>query len=185
MIYEGERKYNAWPAPNTISVIVFEICAIIFFIYLINNEDGYAGILDNFNLIIHEAGHVIFSLFGQTMHLLGGTLLECIVPIAFLISFWRSRQPVGVAFSGIWLGENFLYISRYILDAMPMKLPLLGGANSIHDWNAILGSWDILHHYKIIGNTVFVLGWIIMIISAIWYFLMWLLYHGFEDRAEN
>ncbi|MCL1874976.1 MAG: hypothetical protein FWF87_01800 [Synergistaceae bacterium] len=151
------------------------------FIYLINNETGYAGILDNFNLIIHEAGHVIFAFLGRTMHLLGGTLLECIVPIAFLISFWRTKQPMGVAFSGIWLGENFIYISYYILDAVPMKLPLLGGARSIHDWNAILGDMGLLHHYKFIGGTVLALGWLIMISSAIWYFLKWFLYYGQEE----
>jgi len=180
-----ETKNKAWPTPNIVSVIIFEACAIIFFIYLKNNKDGYAGILDNFNLIIHEAGHVIFSPFGHTMHLWGGTLLECIVPVAFLISFWRSKQPAGVAFSGIWLGENFLYISHYILDAMPMKLPLLGGANSIHDWNAILGNMGILHHYKIIGRIVFALGWLIMIISAMWYFLRWVIYCIPKEKIEN
>jgi hypothetical protein len=171
-----ERNDKTWPVPNIVSVIIFEVCAIMFFIYLINDEDGYAGILDSFNLIIHEAGHVIFSLFGRTMHFWGGTLLECIVPIVIIAAFWRSRQPAGVAFSGIWLGENFLYISHYILDAVPMKLPLLGGTRSIHDWNVILGDLGVLHHYKIIGGTVFVLGWLIMIISAIWYFLKWFLH---------
>jgi len=175
-MYDYEKNNNDWPVPNIASVIIFEVCAIAFFIYLIKNKDGFAGILDSFNLIIHEAGHVIFSMFGFTMHLWGGTLLECIVPIAFIVSFWRTRQPAGVAFSGIWLGENFLYISRYILDAVPMKLPLLGGSNSIHDWNAILGGLGILHHYKFIGGTVFALGWFIMISSATWYFLRWSLY---------
>ena len=187
-MYEEEEYYNeeripdAWPKPNIISVVVFEVCAIAFFIYLIFDDDGYAGILDNFNLIIHEAGHVVFTPFGHTMHLWGGTLLECIVPIVCLISFWRFKQPAGVAFSGIWLGENFHYISRYILDAVPMRLPLLGGSHSIHDWNALLGNMNILHHYKNIGGTVFALGWLIMIASALWYFLRWFYY---EDKNQS
>ncbi|MCL1940801.1 MAG: hypothetical protein FWG09_02580 [Synergistaceae bacterium] len=176
-----ERENKTWPAPNIVSVAIFELCAIIFFIYVARNKTGYVRILDDFNLIIHEAGHVVFNFLGHTMHLWGGTLLECIVPAAFLVSFWRTKQPVGAAFSGIWLGENFIYISHYISDAMPMQLPLLGGDNSIHDWNAILGGLGILHRYKIIGGTVFVLGWLIMISSALWYFLRWLAYHGAKD----
>ena len=33
------------------------------------------------NVIFHEAGHVIFSFFGDFIHVLGGTLGEFLVPL--------------------------------------------------------------------------------------------------------
>ena len=33
------------------------------------------------NLLFHEAGHIIFSPFGQFMTMLGGSLMQVLVPI--------------------------------------------------------------------------------------------------------
>ena len=167
----NEKLPNGWPIPKGSHVIVFCTFTLLFWVYLITDSDGYAGILDNFNLIIHEAGHMIFMPFGRTMHFWGGTLLQCLVPLAFLFSFWNTKQPAGVAFSGIWLGQNLLNISRYISDARDMILPLLGGG--IHDWNTILGSMGLVRHCKTIGGLVFLLGWGMMLASATWYCLRW------------
>ena len=177
--YEDEVP-KTWTTPKTVSLVIFEVCAIAFFIYLKTDKDGYAGILDNFNLLIHKSGHVVFSVFGNTMHLWGGTLLQCIAPIIIIMSFWHFKQTAGLAFSGIWLGENFLFISRYILDAFPMKRTLPGCPEGIHDWNVILGNMGVLSIYKFIGGIVLALGWLIMITSAVWYSLMW--YLNYEDK---
>ena len=54
-----EKLPNGWPIPKGSHVIVFCMCTLLFWLYLITDSDGYAGILDNFNLIIHKAGHMI------------------------------------------------------------------------------------------------------------------------------
>jgi len=123
--------------------------------------------LDSFNLLVHEAGHIVFSPFGHTLYFMGGSLLQCIMPAAFCFSFWRTRQSAGVAVSGIWLGENFLNVARYIADAQAMALPLLGGG--LHDWNTLLRGTFLLRHCHVLGGALTLLGWIVMIMFAVWY----------------
>jgi len=48
---------------------------------------------------------------------LGGTLLELIVPFACAVYFFFQRQCFGTAFCSFWFFENFLYIGVYMSDA--------------------------------------------------------------------
>ena len=162
-----EREQKEWPEPNRFHAAVFCVCVLFFWFYVLNDEDGYLGILDNFNLLIHEAGHLIFLPFGHTLHFLGGSLLQCLIPAAFVISFWRTRQPAGVAFSGLWLGQNFLNVARYISDARDMALPLLG--DGLHDWNTLLAGTFLLRRCRGLGSFVALTGWTVMLAFAVWY----------------
>ena len=38
-------------------------------------------VIDTINLFIHEAGHLFFRLFGQTMYILGGSITQCLLPL--------------------------------------------------------------------------------------------------------
>lgn len=53
--------------------------------------------LDGANLLFHEAGHVFFGLFGQTIGMLGGTLGQLVFPVAagvqFLVPADLSTRP--------------------------------------------------------------------------------------------
>ena len=158
---------NGWQRPSGFQAAIFMVCVLAFFTYILKDEDGFLGILDTFNLLIHEAGHIIFMPFGHTLSFLGGTLLQCLMPIAFCVSFWRTRQSAGFAVSGIWLGENFLYVARYVADARVMALPLLG--SGLHDWNILLGGTFLLRYCRVLGGALMLLGWTIMIASAAWY----------------
>ena len=164
---ENTSDEKGWPSPNGLQAVIFTVCVLAFWAYALADEDGYLGILDSFNLLVHEAGHVVFSPFGHTVYFMGGSLLQCIMPAAFCFSFWRTRQPAGVAVSGIWLGENFLYVARYIADAQVMALPLLG--DGLHDWNTLLRGTFLLRHCRKLGSVLTLLGWAVMIASAVWY----------------
>ena len=39
--------------------------------------------IDGFNLVMHEAGHVLFMFFGEFMTILGGSLFQVLAPAAF------------------------------------------------------------------------------------------------------
>ena len=158
---------NGWKRPGGVQTAIFMVCVLAFWVYVLTNRNGFVAILDTFNLVLHEGGHVIFMPFGHTLYFLGGSLFQCLVPAAFCVSFWRTRQPAGFAFSGIWLGENFLYVARYAADAKEMSLPLVGGG--IHDWNTLLEGTFLLHHCRALGGVLMALGWIVMIASAAWY----------------
>jgi len=164
---ENAFDENGWPRPNGFQTAVFMVCVLMFWVYVLTDKDGYLVILDTFNLLVHEAGHVVFMPFGNTLSLMGGSLLQCLMPAAFCISFRRTRQPAGFAVSGIWLGENFLNVARYVADAKEMALPLLGGG--IHDWNTLLSGTFLLRYCRVLGGVLVLLGWIVMLASAAWY----------------
>ncbi|MCH7911408.1 MAG: hypothetical protein IIB38_17570 [Candidatus Hydrogenedentes bacterium] len=44
------------------------------------------------NLGFHEIGHIVFSPLGMFMGILGGSLLQCLVPLLSTIMFYRQRD---------------------------------------------------------------------------------------------
>lgn len=108
--------------------------------------------LDGVNLLIHEAGHVIFSPLGITMGVLGGTILQLAFPIAFVVSFARRRQTLEAGFCTIWAAESFMYTAEYMADANTQELPLIGG--HLHDWNFLLERAGLLGAAEEIATTL-------------------------------
>ncbi len=129
--------------------------------------DGWMPFLDGINLIFHEAGHPIFGIFGwETLTILGGTLMQLLVPLALLVSFWIKRQPLGVALCGQWTGQNLLNIARYMADAQALLLPLVGGGE--HDWSELFVRWGVLHRDAIYAGRLVTLGWIMLVAWGLW-----------------
>jgi len=120
-------------------------------------------ILQNANLIFHEAGHVFFIFFGTFFSFLGGTLGQLLVPIIVLVSFLRRADFFGATFALWWIGENLADISVYIGDARAQQIPLLGGE---HDWAYILGELDLLRYDAAIAKMIWTLG-VFMMIAAL------------------
>lgn len=117
----------------------------------------YWDLLDDVNLAVHESGHVVFGLFGDPLHTLGGSLLQVVVPLAFVGYFFRSRQRFAAAFTLFWVGASMLNVAHYIGDAQAQALPLLGGENVVHDWWFLLTGWDLLPRDGAIAGLV--QGW--------------------------
>lgn len=99
--------------------------------------------MDLVNLAFHEAGHVFATPFGETVHYLGGTLGQLLVP-GLLIPYFLLRRlnPPAAAFCLWWLGENLVNVAVYMADARDLELPLVGGGD--HDWNELLYRFDLL-----------------------------------------
>ena len=50
-------------------------------------------VVDNVSLLIHEAGHMIFGIFGwRFLGILGGTLLEILIPFLLFLTAWNKKQ---------------------------------------------------------------------------------------------
>ena len=146
------------------------LVAIYAFARLRNPE--YWDPLDDLDLAIHEAGHLVFSAFGETMTILGGSLFQVIVPAAFVAYFARTRQRYAAAVTTTWVGVNLLNVARYIGDARAQELPLLGGEDSIHDWWYLLINWDLLPRDLTIARWVHFAGAVSLIaaiIAGAWY----------------
>lgn len=143
------------------SIIIFPIA-----IYWILNRGEY-GLIDNADLVIHEAGHFFFKFFGKYIYTLGGTLMQIILPSIILLYFFRSEYRTGMQFSLLWLGQNFINISVYAADAQAQRLPLLGGNKVYHDWHYLLSEIGLLELDAEVGYFFFIIAIIIFIITLI------------------
>jgi len=143
------------------SIIILPLAA-----YWVINR-GEFGLLDNIDLVIHEAGHFFFMLFGKFIYTLGGTLMQIILPSIIAGYFSRNNYRTGVQFGLLWLGQNIINISIYAADARARKLPLLGGKKVYHDWHYLLGEVGILEYDYIVGYTFLGIAVIIFIIAIL------------------
>ena len=143
----------------------------VFMLHALTNRNSFL-LIDHVNLIVHEAGHLLFGWFGSTLGLWGGTLLELLVPLALAVHFAYHRQPTGVAFAVFFLFENLLYISVYMADARAQALPLVTvgdpDAAEGHDWFLILSRGGLLQYDVSIARVVRTLGWLGMLGAAGW-----------------
>lgn len=125
--------------------------------------------IDRVDLIAHEAGHLLFSYFGQFIMIIGGTIGQIFVPVAITIYFIARHEFYSSCVTIFWTGQNMLNISVYVKDARAMELPLvtMGGGDAIHDWNYILSRLGILNLDQIAGNMVYGLGILLILASVV------------------
>jgi hypothetical protein len=152
-------------------IVVAYACYLLWFLafgYRPDDALGYAPpfvlfVIDTINLFIHEAGHLFFRLFGQTMYILGGSITQCVIPLALAIVTWREKpQQVGVPL--FWLGESLVNVSVYIADAPHKNLKLIKDG-LIHDWNWLLN--DNLDVAEPLGFAVRGLGLVVCVAAVV------------------
>jgi hypothetical protein len=114
----------------------------------------YWDLLDDVNLAVHEAGHVLFQPFGDPLVVLGGSLFQVVVPLAFVAYFLVRQEPLSASVVLAWVGASLANVALYIGDARAQDLPLLGGENVIHDWWYLFTEWDLLPRDSVIANWV-------------------------------
>ena len=122
-------------------------------------------LLDWVNLMVHEAGHLIFLPFGRTVSMMGGTIMQLLMPLLFVIHFFRKKEPYQASIMVLWVGENFFHISPYVKDARAMELPLLGGG--VHDWAYLLRKVGWLDYDLLIGDIVWSIGFGIILLGFV------------------
>jgi hypothetical protein len=135
---------------------------------------NYYSRLDNINLIIHEAGHPLMSIFWEVMQFLWGTLFQLMIPTLFFVYFFVRRVNIAWQLCLFWIWENFLNISYYAWDAVDQALPLLGWE---HDWAYLLGHMWLLNHARSIESILFIFGSLLIFVA-----LGYLLYDGIRKQ---
>jgi hypothetical protein len=124
------------------------------------------------NLVFHEAGHVLFGLFGRFLTVLGGSLFQVVFPLVFAVAFLRQTNPFAAAVCTWWAGQNLLDVAPYIADARALQLVLLGGRTGAevegHDWEYILASLNWLHQDVTLGLWAHRIGLVVMSASIAW-----------------
>lgn len=124
-------------------------------------------LIDGVNLVIHEAGHLIFSLFGEFMMIAGGSLFQVIMPALFVGYFWYNGKYYSAALVLFWVGQSILNVSVYAGDAVALQLPLLGGQDSMHDWNYLLDSLNLLTATSQIAGAIRLLGTLVIVLATL------------------
>ncbi|MEE2987513.1 MAG: hypothetical protein VX667_06975 [Nitrospinota bacterium] len=77
--------------------------------YLLANQDVIAPAEDSIilyflheaNLVFHEAGHVIFQIFGRTIHILVGARGQVLVPLMEAVIFGKAGHSRMCLFLGL------------------------------------------------------------------------------------
>lgn len=111
-------------------------------------------LLDHVDLAIHEAGHVVFSPFGEFIAVAGGTILQLVLPAAFVAYFFRTGQPYAGFVTLFWVAQSMHNTAVYIGDARAQMLPLVGGEYVIHDWAYMLSRLRLLTDDRAIADMV-------------------------------
>ncbi|MFC1628403.1 hypothetical protein ACFL3H_04755 [Gemmatimonadota bacterium] len=147
--------------------------------------------MHNVNLPLHEAGHVLFGPFGWFIGVLGGTLMQLLVPLLFVITFLvKEKNSFGSAVTLWWLGQNFMDIAPYVGDARAQRLLLLGGVTGkdvpgYHDWNNILGHLGWLEKDQLIASISYDIGRFLMVAMFLWGGYLLLVQFNALNRAEE
>lgn len=153
----ARESYKPWIA----SVILLPI--VVYYAY----NQGKFTVVDYINLLIHEGGHGVFSVFGKFIYTLGGTLMQIIIPGMFVVYYWINRKTVMTQIFLVWLGESLINVSVYAADARAHKLQLLGGNKVYHDWTYLLNQMNLILYDREVGTFFYILGILVFILALI------------------
>jgi hypothetical protein len=171
-------------------LVFFAIWGLRLIAYDFRDGEIAASFLHGPLLVFHEAGHVIFRLFGDFLMVLGGTLGQLLMPAilagALLL---KNRDPYGAAI-GLWLlGVSFLDVAPYVYDALHPQLMLLSGTTGEeggHDWIYLLNATGLLQHARGLGSFTHKLGAIVILLALSWgSFILCKQYHNKVDDVLN
>lgn len=82
--------------------------------------------VDNFLLIVHEAGHSFFGISGlRFITILGGSLFQIMLPLLILAYCWINRQKLGVQLSLCLVGYSWMDVAGTLPIAEPGNCPSL------------------------------------------------------------
>ncbi len=123
--------------------------------------------LDSVDLVFHEAGHLIFWAFGEFIGILGGSLMQVLVPLICTVHFVWTGRRWAATFTSFWVAQSLFNVSVYVNDARARALPLLGGDDTIHDWHWLLAKLHLLRWDHMIAGVVYGLGLIALLVCIV------------------
>ena len=128
-------------------------------------------LLDVVNLVFHEAGHVLLAFMGETAMLLGGSLLQLLIPAACVTAFLIRHDRYSAGVLTLWLAQSLASVAAYIRDAPTRQLELITGDPDTHDWWQLLGGWNALNLADPLGRLVAFLAFTAVVVGvtlAVW-----------------
>lgn len=178
----GGLRNLLWHVPERVDATRFWLRVALLAVFAIwglrlialDHRDGEMGssFLHGPLLVFHEAGHVIFRIFGEWVSVLGGTLGQLLMPavlgVALLV---RNRDPFGAAI-GLWfVGVSLLDVAPYMYDALHPQLMLLTGTtgeSGPHDWIYLFSSLGWRPLAQTFGTATHRLGALAVLLALAW-----------------
>lgn len=135
--------------------------------------EGMESWLHWIHLPFHEAGHLVFSPFGDFLHILGGTLGQLLVPLVVAFAFLARRDAFGASFGAWWLGASLIDCAPYVNDARARNLLLTSGETGQtdwegHDWYQILSRTGLLTSDHTLARFFWLLGVLTLVAALAW-----------------
>ena len=150
--------------------LIFAILLTLYYISYASSDPAYVNanwnIVDNVDLVIHEGGHIVFIFFGQFMHVLGGSLMQVLLPAIFSGYFFLRREYYSGSILLFWVAQNILNVATYMGDSIIQQLPLLGGDGVIHDWNYLLTHMGVLGYTDALSSIMRDFGFLTIVCAA-------------------
>lgn len=117
-------------------------------------------------LYLHEGGHFLFSLFGRTLYILGGSFWQIMFPLLVFLFALRDRSRIA-PFPLFLTGFSLMDVSLYIRDAPFRRLPLITRDKSGHDWANLLGGWRMLDSAETLADLTYFLGFFVALSALV------------------
>ncbi len=145
-------------------------------------------LLARIDLVFHEAGHILFLPFGRFLSVLGGSLLQILIPLVCTYAFLlRHQNAFGASVTLWWTGQSFIELAPYVADASSQGLLLLSGvtgqdAPGAHDWNNLLSWTGLLRYDRTLGVATHLVGASLIVLALVWGgYLLWNQYEVVRD----
>ncbi len=127
-------------------------------------EDGW--LLSGVDLAVHETGHLVCAPFGELAGFAGGTVMQLLMPAAFVAYFVRRGERHSASVALWWVAQNLWNVSVYAGDARAEALPLVGGGE--HDWAYLLGRFGWLERDASVARGFHFVGVLTYLASVCW-----------------
>jgi hypothetical protein len=116
-------------------------------------------------LVLHEAGHILMTFFGEFFITLGGTFWQLALPITFALYFVFTRQLWSASLVLFLVAFSFVDASIYVADARARGLPLITFDKDTHDWWNLLLRLDLLGYDGFLGTLYYLQGLIFYLLA--------------------
>ncbi|MEX0724312.1 MAG: hypothetical protein WD053_10560 [Gracilimonas sp.] len=122
--------------------------------------------IDNFLLIIHEAGHTLFGVFGSRFQsILGGTLFEIILPSLIVLYGWWNHSRIVAQLGLILTAFAWIESAAYAADAVARRMPLIGNLpKSSHDFYNLFSMKGVLNNHMTYAWGMYWIGIFLLIL---------------------
>lgn len=118
--------------------------------------------VDNFLLIVHEAGHTFFGILGiRFITVLGGSLFQILLPLGIVFFTWINKYKKGTQLALALVAVSWLDVAGYAADGGQQQLPLIGGlSKEAHDWRNLLMDLNMIEYDLQVGITFALIGFL-------------------------